>query len=281
MAGGGANTPRLPAESRVVVPADMLAAMFQQGASYEGDPQLYTHCVIFNVVRTCRDGRYRSLHQKPAYFRKMAAGAAYRNALAWNLRTRLGIRMEQYGPDGAFTRIAGIPEALVAHWSKRRKTIAKSGGAGSCYKLDYRVRALGGAKRHERWSSECADFVDPGELIGSLIGQEVGQPPDTPFERASCTDAVLARLAARTEGVRLCQVVQAVENAAAGLFDRAATADILARVLQAGMVVRRQCRDGQRTAGMAAAMIAGPLRWTRQWELRSAGRRRVASAFGD
>ena len=91
-------------ESRVVVPADILAAMFQQGASYEGDPQLYTHCVIFNVVRNCRDGRYRSLHQKPAYFWKMAAGAAYRNALAWNLRTRLGIRMEQYGPDGGQVR---------------------------------------------------------------------------------------------------------------------------------------------------------------------------------
>jgi len=222
----------------LVVPGDILAAMFQQGASYEGDPQLYTHCVIFNVVRTCRDGRYRSLHQKPAYFWKMAAGAAYRNALAWNLRTRLGICMEQYGPDGAFTRIAGMPEALVAHWSKRRKTIAKSGDTGSFYKLDHRVRALGGPKRHERWRSECAGFVNPGELIGSLIGQEVGQPPDTPVERALCTNAVLARLGARTEGVRLCQVVQVVENAAAGLLDRSATADILGRVLQAGMVVR-------------------------------------------
>lgn len=56
---------------------------------------------------------------------------------------------------------------------------------------------------------------------------------------ASCTDVVLARLGARTEGVRLCEVVQAVENATAGVLDRATTADILARVLQAGRVVRR------------------------------------------
>ena len=55
-----------------------------------------------------------------------ASGSAYRNALAWNLRTRVVIRTEQYGPDGAFTRMAGMPEAPVAHWSKRRETIAES-----------------------------------------------------------------------------------------------------------------------------------------------------------
>ena len=60
----------------------------------------------------------------------------------------------------------------------------------------------------------------------------------TPLERTSCTDAVLARLAARSEGVGLCEVVQAVENATAGLLDRAATGDILARVLHTGTVVR-------------------------------------------
>ena len=73
--------------NRLVVPGDILAAVFRQGASREGDPQIYTQCVIFNIARSGRDGRYRSLHQKPAYFWKMAAGAAYRNTLAWNLRT--------------------------------------------------------------------------------------------------------------------------------------------------------------------------------------------------
>ena len=222
----------------LVAPADILAAMFQQGTSRDGDPQLSGHCVIFNVVRTRRDGRYRSLHQRPAYFWKMAAGAAYRNALAWNLRTRLGIRMEQYGPDGAFTRIAGMPEALVAHWSKRRKTIEGSSDTESFYKVAWRNEALGVPERHERWRGECGAFADPETLAGSVIGREVGRPSDTPLERASCTDAVLARLAARSEGFRLCEVVPAVENATAGRLDRAATADILARVFQMGMVVR-------------------------------------------
>ena len=221
----------------LVVPADILAAMFQQGASREGDPQLYTHCVIFNVARTSRDGRYRSLHQKPAYYWKMAAGAAYRNALAWNLRTRLGIRMEQYGPDGAFTRIAGMPEALVAHWSKRRETIAKSSGPESFYKVDYRNKALGRPERHERWHNECKSFADPEALIASVLRRDVGSPPNTALERASCTEVVLGRLASRAEGVRLRDIAREVENATAGLLDRAATADILERVLNMSAVV--------------------------------------------
>ena len=106
-----------------VLHADISAAMFQHGTSRDNDPQLHTHCVIFNAARTHRDGKYRALHQHPVYTWMKAAGAVYRNALAWSLRDRLGVRMEQYGRDGEFTRIAGIPEDLIGHWSKRRAAI--------------------------------------------------------------------------------------------------------------------------------------------------------------
>ena len=45
------------------------------------------------------------------------------------------IRMEQYGPATAFTRIVDMPEELVAHWSKRRATISKAAGPGAFYEL--------------------------------------------------------------------------------------------------------------------------------------------------
>ena len=35
-----------------VLPADISAAMFQHGTSRDNDPQLHTHCVIFNAART-------------------------------------------------------------------------------------------------------------------------------------------------------------------------------------------------------------------------------------
>ena len=39
--------------------------------------------------------------------------------------------MEQYGPNGAYTRIPGMPEDMLSSWSKRRKTIiAKAGELG-------------------------------------------------------------------------------------------------------------------------------------------------------
>ena len=85
-------------EGRIrVLPADISVAMFQHGTSRENDPQLHTHCVIFNVARTHEDGKWRAMHQYPVYSWAKAAGAVNRHALAWNLRERLGIRMEQYG----------------------------------------------------------------------------------------------------------------------------------------------------------------------------------------
>ena len=37
-----------------VLPADISGAMFQHGTSRDNDPQLHTHCVIFNAARTHR-----------------------------------------------------------------------------------------------------------------------------------------------------------------------------------------------------------------------------------
>ena len=69
-------------EGRIrVLPADIAVAMFQHGTSRENDPQLHTHCVIFNAARTHEDGKWRAMHQYPVYSWAKAAGAVYRNAL--------------------------------------------------------------------------------------------------------------------------------------------------------------------------------------------------------
>ena len=55
-------------EGRIrVLPADISVAMFQHGTSRENDPQLHTHCVIFNAARTHEDGKWRAMHQYPVY----------------------------------------------------------------------------------------------------------------------------------------------------------------------------------------------------------------------
>ena len=49
-----------------IVPADLIAALFQHGTSRADDPQLHTHCTVMNAARAHFDGKYRALNQYPA-----------------------------------------------------------------------------------------------------------------------------------------------------------------------------------------------------------------------
>ena len=220
-------------EGRIrVLPADIAVAMFQHGTSRENDPQLHTHCVIFNAARTHEDGKWRAMHQYPVYSWAKAAGAVYRNALAWNLREQLGIRMEQYGPNGGFTRIEGMPEDLQVFWSKRRKAIvAKAGELG--------IPSLGNASpmagvnkltragkshdndpevRHRRWHEEAEGFVERETLIASVTGRKVEIGPEAIRELTDRLDNLPAHLAREEAVFRRPDKVEAAANAAAGVI---------------------------------------------------------------
>ena len=260
-----------------VVAADIMGAMFQHGTSRENDPQLHTHCTIFNAARTHRDGKYRALHQHPAYAWMKAAGAVYRNALAWNLRDRLGIHMEQYGKDNEFTRIAGFapsagaagqePAALIAHWSKRRGQIVEAAremgfavqGNASRAAAANKITRAGKSPdndpeiRHARWCGEAEGYVERESLIASLLGkaEEITQ------ERIRALTEVLEDLPyrlTREEAVfRLPDIVERVGNATAGWLNHEAVATSIERVLLSPEVVRltRPPRSAEGLADMA------------------------------
>ena len=250
-----------------VLPADISAAMFQHGTSRDNDPQLHTHCVIFNAARTHRDGKYRALHQHPVYTWMKAAGAVYRNAMAWSLQERLGIRMEQYGKDGEFTRIAGIPDDLIGHWSKRRAAIIEAAREMGFTVEGNAPRAAAANKitragkspdndpeiRHCRWRGEADGFIEREALIASLLGksEEITQ------EQVRALTAVLEDLPerlTREEAVfRLPDIVERVGNATAGLLGRDAVATSIERVLLSPEVVRltRPPRSAEGRADMA------------------------------
>ncbi len=220
-------------EGRIrVLPADISVAMFQHGTSRENDPQLHTHCVIFNAARTHEDGKWRAMHQYPVYSWAKAAGAVYRNALAWNLRERLGIRMEQYGPNAEYTRIEGMPEDLQAFWSKRRKAIVAKAGELSIPSLGNASRMAGVNKltragkshdndpevRHRRWHEEAGGFVEREELIASVTGHEVKIDQEAIRALTDRLDALPAHLAREEAVFRRPDMVEAAANAAAGLI---------------------------------------------------------------
>ena len=220
-------------EGRIrVLPADISVAMFQHGTSRENDPQLHTHCVIFNVARTREDGKWRAMHQYPVYSWAKAAGAVYRHVLAWNLRERLGVRMEQYGPNNGFTRIEGMPEDLQVFWSKRRKAIVAKAGELGIPSLGNASRMAGVNKltragkshdndpevRHGRWRDEAQSFCEREELIASVTGHGAAIGREEIRELTDRLDNLPAHLSREEAVFRRPDMVEAAANAAAGLI---------------------------------------------------------------
>lgn len=102
-----------------LVKAGLVIATFGHGASREKDPQLHTHCFVFNAgVR--KDGTTGSLYSNEFYRHKMAGGALYQAALSNYLMSRLGLAIR---PDRHGFGIEGVPAELSREWSKRRDQI--------------------------------------------------------------------------------------------------------------------------------------------------------------
>ncbi|MDE0390403.1 MAG: relaxase domain-containing protein [Rhodospirillales bacterium] len=250
-----------------VLPADVAVAMFQHGTSRDNDPQLHTHCMIFNAARTHEDGKWRAMHQHPVYGWVKAAGAVYRNRLAWNIQRQLGLPMQQYGRDGEFSRIGGVPEDLAAHWSKRRAAIVDAANDMGFKVEGNAARAAAANKitragkspdndpevRHRRWRGEAEGFCEREALIAELVGKA----EDITHEQVRDLTAVLETLPerlTRDEAVfRLPDIVERVSNATAGLLGREAVATAVERVMRHPEVVRltRIPRSAEGRADMA------------------------------
>ncbi len=93
----------------------LAVATFEHSMSREGDPQLHTHALVFNLHR---DGRRIDFDTR----NKIQIGAAYRVELAARLE-KLGFETEL---DKSSFRIRGVPKSLEAEFSKRRAQIVQS-----------------------------------------------------------------------------------------------------------------------------------------------------------
>ena len=255
-------------EGRIrVLPADISVAMFQHGTSRENDPQLHTHCIIFNVARTHEDGKWRAMHQYPVYSWAKAAGAVYRNALAWNLRERLGVPMEQYGPNNGFIRVRDMPEDLQVFWSKRRKAIVAKAGELGIPSLGNASRMAGVNKltragkshdndpdvRHRRWMGEADGFVERKELIASVTGHEVEIDREAIRDLTDRLDDLPAHLAREEAVFRRPDMVEAAANAAAGLIGPEALKTSIERLRRNPEIERLEPRKP--TAESRAGMV--------------------------
>lgn len=105
-----------------VAVAGLIATAYDHYDSRAGDPQLHTHVVISNKVKTVWDGRWRSLDSRPMHAATVAMSEHYDGLLADRLTQTLGVAWEQRerGRDrNPAWEIAGVPEELVTAFSSR------------------------------------------------------------------------------------------------------------------------------------------------------------------
>jgi conjugative relaxase-like TrwC/TraI family protein len=107
-----------------------VAASFRHRMSRAGDPQLHTHVLVANLIRTS-DGGWRSLDGQRLYRRAKTAGCLYQAHLRSELSRELGLAFREVHRGAA--ELAGVPDETLRAFSRRRAEVevrmAERGGA--------------------------------------------------------------------------------------------------------------------------------------------------------
>ncbi|MCC0175835.1 relaxase domain-containing protein [Waterburya agarophytonicola K14] len=109
---------------------NMIVAVFQHSDSRNFDPNLHSHCVVFNQTQG-KDGKWRSMDNHQLYSQKMTIGMVYRYELGRQL-SELGHSIN-WNQDGTFD-IAGFNSKQLSHFSSRRTEIIDAVGIESSVK---------------------------------------------------------------------------------------------------------------------------------------------------
>ena len=165
---------RLGAGGRVrEAPAEILVAKFPHFTSREGDPACHIHSVLLNVALSANGkSKYLTVEPRKAYDWQLVLGSAFRAALSKHLVADLGFSLRPAGRDQC--EIAGIPEDMIEHFSKRARQIKAHTGPGASA-AEKEVAALAtrrdkasvptGAELERRWKKELAAFaIDPWKV---------------------------------------------------------------------------------------------------------------------
>jgi conjugative relaxase-like TrwC/TraI family protein len=184
----------------------LIGAAFRHRSSRAGDPQVHTHVIVANLVRSTQDGRWSGLDSRGIYDLKTAAGAVYQSALRATL-TPLGLRWAVRA--NGLGEVADIDRRLLRAFSVQRRKIEaelKQTGHSSRAAAQiaaYRVRppkdlALAAADDdglRARWSTRLNE-VDLGRSVActSDVTRCLGREKRSPTSRAE-TERVIGVLA--------------------------------------------------------------------------------------
>ncbi|RDI60269.1 MobF family relaxase [Nocardia pseudobrasiliensis] len=103
----------------------IVAARFTHRESRAGDPDLHTHMVIANRVRTL-DGKWRTLDGAMIYRLKVTISEIYNSRLEQHLHADLSLAFTERFTNPTkrpIREIVGLPAVLLEHWSRRDRDI--------------------------------------------------------------------------------------------------------------------------------------------------------------
>jgi conjugative relaxase-like TrwC/TraI family protein len=104
----------------------IVATAYDHWDSRLGDPQLHTHVVISNKVKTVGDGRWRSLDGRPLHAAVVALSAHYNAVLADQITRAFGVEWEQRDRGKNHNpawELECVPESLIGEFSSRSRRI--------------------------------------------------------------------------------------------------------------------------------------------------------------
>ena len=279
-----------------VVSGDIFGATFTHHTSRDGDPQLHTHCVILNLVRTHDDGAWRSLHQRPIYQWVRAGGAIYRHAMAWYLQDRIGLPVERYGRDQEFVRVAGMPEELLRAWSTRRGSIerlarrlgittAETPTLSQAITLATRARKDAGdpSERDARFLAEAEQYVERDTLIAELLSASVTLPTQAQVREVLRRCSEIPSRLTRDEAVfTLPQILEHVARETAGVVRPDGVQMALNRTMRSASVLpldgHRAVHAADARAGLAHTRLYSTIDYaTEEHAVKSAAQRSITT----
>ena len=106
----------------------VVGAAFTHWTSRANDPQLHDHVVIWNRARSISDGKWRTLDSRSIFKATTTLSELHQGVLSDLLTEALGVGWEARGRRHSTTpryEIEGVPEALMAQFSKRADQIAE------------------------------------------------------------------------------------------------------------------------------------------------------------
>jgi conjugative relaxase-like TrwC/TraI family protein len=218
----------------VVVDAEaIVAAGFRQHTSRALDPQLHTHLVVANRVKS-PDGRWLALDARTLKRDQRTLSALFHAAERAELTRRLGV---EWGPVvNGIAEIDGIDRRVVEEFSTRTKAVV----ARLSVKLDRFEQTMGREPTqrerwqlereaavdsrpakdhavsadvlHERWVGQLRDLgVDPEQLVAGVLGRSLDVQCDFDvLDQYGLVDAAIDALAEKQSSWRPAEIVREV-----------------------------------------------------------------------